>query len=343
MLTIDKIDTACNFSKLKYSELDEFIENGKMGEIDHNDKFIILYDMSYVLSFLDNICNIDKSGFSDSDQDIKIIMRLVYGILNSVAHYRHYVTSKLKLRSVVILYSSDPSYYAKYDNTFKKINKILNLFRKTIFIERLEDETKFIYQHMAYFTTMNIVSMNQAAGKRCRVMYVGNNTLAMQLLRIDRDMLHIKHNYVDCGSDIFFKPMGLNNVNQLESHYKNIDLITSVLALFGFGYGYPKLDSIKGKRVSKIYDVIVNNCKEFVDKDNYQNIISGLEIKSNDIELFGLRLRSLDVDFHNKTFALSKTLLKIWSSKIQSNAIHSFNDFFKFDDDMILNVQWLMG
>lgn len=342
MLNIDKIDTACNYSKLKYSEMENHFDSNKIGEIDPKDKFIIMYDMSYILSFLDSISNIDKkSNITDSEYETKIIMRLVYGILNSVAHYRHYTTSKLKRKSVIILYSSDPSYYIRYDNTFKKINKILNLFRKTIFIERLEDETKFIYQHMTYFTAMNIMSLNNSVGIRCRIIYVGNNPLAMQLLRIDRDMTHIKHKYIDCGPDIFFNLIGLHD--KTDNLYKNIDLITPVLSLFGFNNGYPKLDSIKGKRISKLYSILADNCKDFVDKDDYQTIVTGMGLDQKDINLFGLRLKSLDVDYHNKTFALSKTLLKIWGSKIQSNAIHSFNDFFKFEDDMNLNVQWLLG
>ena len=345
MLENSKIDIACNYSKLPYSEMDKFISSGKTGAIDVKDKFIIVYDMSYTLSLLENICGISKeSGFVDSDLDDLIITRLVYGILNAAAHYRHYVTSKIKRGTVLVIYSSDSSFYVKYEKTFAKINKILNMFKKTIFIERLEDETKFIYQHIAYFTTMNISSLNIASSdRRCRIVYIGNNPLATQMLRVDRDMISIKHGYIDCGSDIAYKSdlIMLDDV-ALAFDRKNVDLITSLLAIFGFKHGYPKLDSIKRKKTSILYDIIYKNCINGVDKDDYQSIIEGLDLSSEDVKLFNLRLKSLDIDFHNKTFVLSKTLLKIWGSKIETKSIHSFNDFYEFDD-MRLSTQWLMG
>ena len=345
MLNIEKIDIACNYSKLKYSVIDYFMNTNKTGTIGPNEKVIVMYDMAYTLSFMEGISGLSKeSGYSDKLEDEKTIIRLVYGILNSIAHYRYYITSKIKRNSVVILYSSESSYYIRYERTFTMINKILNLFRKTIFIERLEDEIKFIYQHVAYFTAMNIVSLNLSAGdRRCRIMYIGNNELALQMLRIDRDMISIKHGYIDCGTDIAFKSESLHlDEVSLAFDGKNVDLIIPMLSIFGFKHGYPKLESVKHKKNLSIYSVICNNCKSSVDKDNPSSIVTGLNLTKSDEELFGFRLKTLDVDFHNKTFILSKTLLKIWSSKIQTGSLHSFNDFFEFDD-MRLNVQWLMG
>lgn len=345
MITSEKVDIACNYSKLQYSTIDTFMFTNKLGTIDVKDKFIIMYDMSYTLSLLENICGISKeSGFTDADLDENVIMRLTYGMLNTVAHYRHYVTTKIKRGNVVVLYSSDPQMYVKYNRTFTKMSKILNLFKKTIFIERLEDETKFIYQHIAYFTAMNISSLNISSGdRRCRIVYVGNNPLAAQMLRIDRDMISIKHGHIDCGSDIIFKSdiIHLDDIT-LTFDKKNTDLITSILSVFGFKHGYPRLESIKKKKTVNLYNIIYTNCINGTDKDNCDSIINGLDLSDSDKELFKLRLRNLDVDFHNKTYSLSKTLLKIWSSKIDTKAIHSFNDFFEFDD-MKLNIQWLMG
>ena len=343
MITSEKIDIACNYTKLQYGVMDAFIATGKLGPIDIKDKLIIMYDMSYTLSLLERISDItDGVGFNDAnDMDLELKMRLVYGILNSVAHYRHYVTSKMQKSSVIILYSSDSSYYIKYSDSFSLINRILNMFRKTIFIERLEDETKFIYQHIAYFSAMNVSSLNLSNNKRCRIMYIGNNPLAYQLLRIDRDMINIKHGYIDCGTDIAFKS-DIINIDEDIIGRRNIDLITSMLAIFGFKHGYPRLDSIKRKKHVNIYDIIYGNCIGGIDKDNSQSIICSIEMSESDKQLFDLRLRTLDVDFQNKLFSLSKTLLKIWSSKIDTKAMHSLNDYMKFDD-LNLNINWLYG
>lgn len=343
MLNIDKIDIACNYSKLQYSEMEKFFDSRKCGEITPKDKFIIIYDISYMLNLLESICKLDNNeNFRDKDADFDLIMRMVYGILNSVAHYRHFISSRLKRSSVIILYSSNENHYVRYDETFKKINKILNLFKKTIFIERLDDKTKFIYQHIAYFSAMNISYINNSIKKRCRIMYIGSNLLAMQMLRIDRNMIHIKHNHIECGPAIFFgKMIDDKKHGNLTISYKDIDLIPIFLSLFGFRNGYPKLESIKNRKQSIIYDLITKNCSDSIDKDDYKSIVSGLNLSNKDIDLFGMRLRSLDVDFHNKTYALSKSLLKIWNSKIESKSVYDFNNFFEFDD-LTLNVSWLL-
>ena len=338
------IDISCNYAKIKFSLLDSYINSDEcINKITHLDKFIILFDMSYILSTLESICdsNKDNSDFTDVNLDESKIMRLVYGILNSVAHYRHYISDKLSCKSVIILYASNAKYYISFDKTFKKISKILNLFKKTIFIEKIENESKFLYSHVAYFTAMNILSLNNAINKKCRIMYIGNNALSFQLLRIDRDMFHIKHNYIESGSNIFFKDF-IGKTNTIENTFINIDLVTSLLCILGFSGGFPKLDSMKHKRISIIYSIISNNCLDIVDKDNYSSIVKGLNLSNNDLSLFGLRLKLLDVDFHNKLYSLSKTLFNIFNSKIETKSIHSFNDFFKFND-LILNVQWLMG
>ena len=340
MTNSDNINIICNYSKFKYSNFDEFITSNPIGDILPTDKFIIVYDLTYILSMFKRICNIDN----DATLDEETITHLSIGILNILAHYRHYISTKIKCGSVIIVYSSDESFYTDFDKIFTFIRKILNLFKKTIFIEKLDKESKYIYQHICYFTCMNIASTNNAINKRCRIVYIGNNILSMQMLRIDRDMIHVKHNYIGAGPDIFFKDICSNegkNMMEIIVH-KNIDLITSVLSLIGFKNGYPKLESIKNKKVSRLYDIMVHNCENGVDKDNFISIIQGLPLSIKDVELFSLRLKILDVDFHNQTYKLSKTLLKIWSSKIHTNSIHSINDFTKFND-IELSVQWLDG
>ena len=346
MVTSEKIDIACNYSKLQYSKMDELIKSEKMGEIAATDKFIIMYDMSYAINLLESICGFSKeSGHSDSDFDNLIVVRLAYGMLNSVAHYRHYITSRVCRGSVLVVYSSDPELYTRYAKTFSMMTSILNLFRKTIFIEKMDQPSKFMYQHIAYFTAMNISTLNLNSGdKRCRVMYIGSNPLAFQMLRIDRDMIHIKHNHVECGTDIFFNNPDILKIPHtgvgLNPH--SIDLITTVLSTMGFRNGFPRLTSFKGKKTSNIYNVMLMNNRNYVDKDNPSEILKGISVTQSDIDLLGLRLKSIDVDYQNNTYALSKQLLKIWSSKVHSKSLHSFNDIFEFDD-LTLNIQWLIG
>lgn len=345
MITKDKIDVACGFTRLKFEIFDHYLKSNSHLDTVGIDKYVIVYDISYTLSFLENICKLNKdSGVTDSDLEKDILRYLTYGILNTAAHYRHYVTSKLKRKSVVILYSSDPVYYTKYNIIFESINKILNLFPKTIFIEHLEnDNVKFIYQHIAYFTAMNIFSMNSKINKNCKLIYIGNCGLSFQMLRIDRNMFHIKHNYIDCGPETYFKTIFSEKDSNIIDLilYRNIDLISTCLSLYGFKNGFTKLESIKHKNAYKLFEIITENCLEFVDKENPINIIKGLNLSKEDEQLFELRLKLIDVDYLNKMYALSKTLLNIWSSKIKSNSVHSFNDFFK-SDDTELKVQWLL-
>lgn len=336
MINKENIEISCFQSRLKYSELDNLFQSGKVGEVSISDKFIIVYDISYVLSTFKRICSIED----DSSMDEESVVRLTYNILNSIAHYRHYITSKIRRTSIVIVYSSDETIYDDFSRICVLLQKILNLFGKTIFIEKIDNKSKHIYQHLCYFTCMNISSINNSIHKRCRVVYIGNNELSMQMLRIDRDMIHVKHNYVDCGTDIFFKSIITENNNDIS--YVNTDTIAVLLSLFGFKHGFPRLESLKNKKMSTIYKIIAINCKEFVDKDNPDSIITNIQLNDKDKELFKLRLKLIDVDFQNNVFVLSKSLLKVWSSKINTNSIHSFNDYNKYKD-IELQFNWLNG
>jgi len=341
MLENEKIDLSCNYSKLQFAKLTEFFEN-ELDESYKKDKYIVMLDIAYILRFMESIHNIDEhSNFKDSELDNLTITRIVYGILNTAAHYRHFINDKVGCKSVLIIYSSDSTIYDRYSITCSKVCSIVNLFKKTIFIEKLDNEMKYLYQHVAYFTATNIASMNAKIGKRCRIMYIGNNMLAMQMLRIDRDMIHVKHDYINHGPDIFFGSSGLK-LDTVIDNYKDLDLISVLLCILGFKHGFPKLESLKHVRSTKIYNILIQNTMEFTDKNDIPSLVDGIKINQKDIDLLGIRLKVIDVDYMNRLYVLSKDLMKIWESKIDTKAVHSFNDFFVFED-LLLNVNWLMG
>lgn len=339
MFEKDKIGIACNTTRLSYTKIHDVLNETTIDV--RKDKFIIMYDMAYCLSLLENISNVSKDDtYNDSILKEDIITHICYGILNSIAHYRHYITDKLRCSSTIILYSSDPTYYDKFSITFSKIYKILNMFKKTIFIEKLENNVKFIYQHVAYFTAMNIRSNNESSNKISKIIYIGNNMLASQMLRIDRDMIHIKHNHINSGLDIFYN----SDVIDIDSGMidnRSVDLITILLSLLGFKHGYPKLDSLKKRKVASIYDTVYMNTADNIDKDDTDSVVNGLGMTNSDIDLYRTRLRTIDVDYHNKLYSMSKTLLKVWSSKLESKIVYNFNEIFD-NDDIRLSVNWLI-
>ena len=340
MIKIDKkyIDIACYQTRLCYTDLNYCINNNNIKNLTLNDKFIIIYDMSYVLSIFKRLASIEN----DSELDKDSITYIVYGILNSVAHYRHYITRNLHCKSVVIIYSSNEIYYNDFSKIMELIQKILNLFHKTIFIEKLDKEQKFLYQHLCYFTCMNITISNSTVNKKCRIIYIGNNNLSLQLLRIDRDAIFIKHKFIDFGINVFYNFIN-NNKNIIISHHIT-DLISVMLSILGFKHGFPKLNFMKRMMNIKIYNTIVENCKniDIIDKDNYLELIKGLPLSDSEKNIFGLRLKMLDADFQNKTFILSKSLFKIWTNKIHSKSIYSLNDIIN-NNDIELQVNWLNG
>jgi len=342
-MKIENIDIGCNSAKMQYSKLNEFFASKNLINNPQN-KYVYLIDISYMISIIERIANISPdSGFTDTDLDDKTITALVYGILNVAGHYRHHSSTSLKCASVLIMYASNGSHYVKYQKTFALIGRLLNLFRKTIFVERLEDETKFIYQNVAYFTAMNIFSLNSESKRTNRIVYIGNNTMMFQLLRIDPEMINIKHGHITGGTDVFFNSDYLKvEKDDVFISSRNVGLISSMLSLLGFHNGFPRLESLKRKQSSIVYSKIFENCREIVDKDNFESIVEGFGLSDSDVQLFGIRLKQVDPDFQNKTFSLGKTLLKIWSSKLHTNAIHSYNDFSKYDD-LTLNTFWLMG
>jgi len=343
MIDKDKINIACNFTCLKYEKLVNFFNSGEIS-VDKNNKFLIFFDISYLLSVLENISKVDAdTGFTDSNLDKYDLVKLIYGIINSAAHYRHFVSSKLRCSSVLIIYSSEDYYYQRYPEVFKYISKILNLFKKTIVIEKLEnDSIKLIYQHIAYFTAMNISLMNNKINKKCRIMYIGNNELAAQMLRVDKQMIHIKHDYITSGLDVFFyKYITPEEASSAELFmFMSPNIVTTLLSLLGFKSGFDRLQSLKNKNSLKIIKTIIDNSKDEIDKDNINMILRNIKLSEEDIELFRLRLRLIDVDFLNNLYTLSKKLINIWSSKLETNKIHSFNDFVEFKD-LTLNIQWL--
>jgi len=338
MITEKEIGAATNVAKFKYADLDKELAVLKIVPVE--DKFVILFDISYQLGMLDFF---GKDGdkvdpkWTDSKLSEELMMRIVYSLLNSVAHYRHYIQTKLRTNDVVIIYSSDPNLYDRYSKTFDRISKLVNLFKGIIFIEKIDNAIPFIYQHMAYFLAMNVSSMNNTKNKKTRIIYIGQQQIAPQLLRIDKGLISIRHKQLSIGSNAFFSSYEIENS---PPGYRDINLITSILAINGVRTVYPKLDSLRGVKAKLIYRIIHNNCANFVDKDNPTNITNGLYLSEQDEGFFKGRLQALDIDFHDKLFALSKQLINVWSSKIETNQIYNLNEQFKFQD-LTLNVSWL--
>jgi len=333
MVTENEIGVATNIGRFKYAELDGALTKLKVDPT--TDKFVILFDISYHLQFLEFISKDEK--LTDKSLSEELLMRLVYGLLNNVAHYRHYVSSRLKCGNVIVIYSSDPKMYVKYPEVLKRIEKLLNLFKKTIFIEKLDDNIEFIYQHMAYFTAMNLMALNNTVKKKTRIIYIGQNQLAPQLLRIDRQLVSIFHKNLNIGPDKFFDDMKIENT---PPGYRDVNLITSMLALCGIRGVYHKLESLRGVKSKMLYHIIHGNCSNFTDKDNPTNITNGLYLAPNDENFFKTRLQAIDIDFHDKIYALSKTMFNVWSSKIQTNQVYNLNEKFSVKD-ITLNVGWL--
>lgn len=328
----ETINIACFQTRLKYDQLNQSLNT--IEDRSPNDKYIIVYDIAYPISVIKRISSVEN----DSDLSNETLIRIAYGLINSAAHYRHFLSTKLYSSSVIIMYSSDETVYEDFSKVISIIRRVLNLFKKTIVIEKLDENIKNTYQHVCYFTCMNIVVTNNAAKKKCRIIYIGNNDLFLQMLRIDRDMFHIKYEYINTGINLFNEYLGIDN--SLDVHF-NSDIVTICLAIFGYKSGYPKLESIKRKKVLNIYKQLIFNCKDLnsIDKDECKYLFNNIEISNNDYNLFNLRLKSLDVDFQNKLFVLSKSLLKIWSSKLQTNKTQSINDFIV--SDIELSFSWL--
>jgi len=338
-ITQEMIDIACYQSRMKYETLNDYIIGGNISDISSfNNKYIIVFDVSYVLSVLKRISSVD----TDTDCDNETIIRIVYGLLNSVGHYRHFFTTKMHCSSVIIMYSSDKTYYDDFSKTMNLLRKILNLFKKTIFIEKLDEGSKFIYQHVCYFTCMNISITNSAAKRNCKIVYIGNNDLSLQMLRIDRDMINIKHNHIEHGLNLLSRYICGDKFDKDINH--NTDLIGVILSIFGFKHGFPKLESIKSRRNLIIYKKLIENCntRDSIDKDDCNYLLDNIPLNDKDKELVTLRLKTLDVDFQNNTFSLSKSLLAIWSNKLHSKSTNSINDFVRIDG-VDLNFSWLEG
>lgn len=340
MLTQKEIDMTMFQTRTKYSDIESCINKDNIKDLSIKDKYIIVYDISYPISILKRMTSIE----TDMDLDNETVLRISYGLLNSVAHFRHFFSTKMKCSSVIIMYSSDESVYKEFGKITDTLRKILNLFVKTIFIEKLDEESKFIYNHICYFACLNITLSNSAASRKCRIVYVGNNQLAMQMLRIDRDMIFIKHNHISNGTKIFFDFI-YDLENEIERiTYHNTDLIGFVLSIFGFKHGFPRLESLKRKKIINIYKQIIENCKDvdIVDKDNYNDLIKNIQLSESDKQLIGLRLKAIDIDFQNKLYSLTKSLMNIWSSKIHTKSLYSINDFTQFND-IELQSNWLNG
>lgn len=340
MITQKEIDMSFFQTRLKYSDMELNINNINIKDLSLSDKYLIVYDISYPLSIFKRMNSIEN----DSELDNDIILRIVYTLLNSVAHYRHYFSNKMKSTSVIIMYSSDDSIYKDFSKITNLLRKILNLFVKTIFIEKLDEESKYIYNHICYFTCMNISISNNSIKRKCRIVYIGNNQLAMQMLRIDRDMIFIKHNYISTGTKSFFDFIDESDNKMDNLYYHNTELIGIILSIFGFKHGFPRLESLKRKKIINIYKQILDNCNDldFIDKDNYNTIIKNIDISENDKKLIGLRLKAIDIDFQNKTYSLTKSLMKIWESKIHTKSLQSLNDYNNFND-LELQSNWLSG
>ena len=329
--------------RLQYNTLDEYKMSNNKSLKEYTgvtDKFMILVDLSYPLSMAKNMGRV-SSEWSDKEMSHGTRIRLAYQLINLAGHYKHYVSSRMKRRSTIILYCSDPNHYDEFKHTLSIVSKTVNLLKKVVFIEKIADEVgKYTYLHLAYFSISRIIEINRKSNTKVRVMYIGNNMMMTQLLNLDSTMIHIKNKYIKDGLDVFFDSEILS-LNTDIIDMRDPILIPAVLGVLGFRHGFKSLSSKKRRKKVDVYTTIYNNTKDNVDYREPEYMLGGLGLSDKDIDLFKLRVGLINPLFHSGLYATLMKMFKVWESKIYTKRIHNHTDEFIIDG-VRLHLEWVV-
>ena len=353
------VDMIFNSFKIKYSLMDEFIEEN---ELKFNNKRPVNIFINFD-TILKSLANKDINEFSASCDTKKVALKVIGNIINLASHYRHYFY-KRRIYTRIIMFSTFPVAKHEYKNRafnphFKKNfdNKIVNIDTPVtrIIINQAIPMLKIIFD---YIEDVHFITTDQLESSIIPLIYLNDVLKGEECDNIIITKDKFDYQYVAKGFYLFRPKLAdsycITRDNLIEKLKEENDIKSTETVDPSFisfincvmGDGYRNVPKLKRVGISTLMKVINKGIKSNIiaERDNSIYLLVDL-VKPEFKQILLNNYRQLDLDGQYMTITVSDkyNIKSQCDNKFDNNSLKEltckyFTDFPVYIDELV-NVQ----
>jgi hypothetical protein len=349
------VDMLTNMFKIKYEAMD----NAFSSYVGHGNRFLLVINIGKILDTLYTIINKKQLIITNKDRT-----KILVGLLNIIAHYRHYYFSIRKSSNFILLYCEYQRQYEEYEEILKELKVLLDfipsiiLIPKTNFPKEINEKkinNTFYYIHTIAYIIEFTKKKVEALGKKLIVNIFGNNPIEYQYLTISDPIYYLNP---------FSDNQILNYMNLWEEYIGNDERIKSPIYQMELKYlllpyallhnkmanNFPekyKMECVKPKSVKTRANLLFSyiEISKGVPLHEFLNGYINFSYGENDqkyIEQFKKRYSMFYYNTVNLIKPFLQELIKSWGKKLKDNGIYNLKELVSSYDENNLNIGWLL-
>ncbi|HQL11765.1 MAG TPA: hypothetical protein PK507_01990 [bacterium] len=330
-----------NIFKIRYEFMNESL--GKKPKNNIKYRILMVVDIGKIMRTMINIMCKKNIIITQKHKS-----QIIVGVLNIIAHYRHYYYSNMKCANSFLLYCQNQEDYDEFEDVIKDLQNICKFIPNLILIPKMKDKvSKYFYIHTASFVVEYTKRTTEAVQKELIVTVLGNNPLEYQFLSICDKTFYLAYNQTNkvmnykklwisvLGEDerfmnkrysyelkqLLIPYMILHKKYIVEGHpilgISNIRMATRISKLFEF------IDNVKSDSIP-IWEKYIDYIELGEDKKEYLKILDEILYTNN------LKIKPFIKDF-----------VKSWSQKLKDRQINNINEYSEVFNKENINILWL--
>ena len=327
--------------KIKYDTLNQSFKN--ISNKERNKRMVMAIDIGQIMKVLFKITERKNLVVTNKDKGIIFV-----SILNIVAHYRHYMSSVLKMENSFILYCSTQEMYDNYSEIIKDLYDFSKYIPNFIVVPKIKSKNKYIYIHTLGYLINSTKSISDKERKETYVICMTGNKAVYQFGKITKNIY-----YMNCVSeksiikyeDIWTKQLLIddNRFRDIKYAYKLDNL------LFPYMIYHKKITDtdypIEGKNALR-YETRTNQIFEFINLNK-----SSMDITTDYGKFLGLENKDVEnckkieneiLFYKNASMKpIISNLAKSWNQKLYDKKLNNINEFYDLFSENNVIILWL--
>lgn len=339
---IEYLERSMSSFKLKYIEMESWFP---LEEATQSQK-------RYIIAFnITNILDMILEMKSQINETLNYDFHAAISLLNIVAHYKHFYSSKMKSKSTIILYTHSYSSYKLHENILNKLKTMCEFIPGIIYIDPISDKEN-IYPHITYALIQLIKITNNSQKLQTIVHVYSNHNIDYQLIFSSESKENRLIKISPWKTKIETKFMIMSKVFGNKDFYNKNNYKSEIETMFiPFGLymntivkGPNPLIHMKGERKEARLQNIIN----FLNKHNGKTDTELFEafkselIDEKDRSIYQRYLEEHDYHSNKYVIELAKNLLNLWSSKIKDYNLIKDNEKVRILKHHDLRLNWLL-
>lgn len=339
---IEYLERSMSSFKLKYVDLEQWFPKNENPEVQK--RYIIPFNISSILQVISEM----ETQLNDN---LNYTFHAAISLLNIVAHYKRFYSSRLNMKTTFIIYSHSYDVYQINKEVLEKLKTMCDFIPGIIYIDYISDKPN-IYPHIAYALVQLLTSTYNAQKTQSIIHVYSTHGIDYQLLFSTNSWENRIIKIMPWKTKIETKNMMMSKVFGTKEFYSKSTYkseIETMLIPFGLYMntivkGPNPLLNMKGqrkdKRLESINKFLIENQGK-TDTELFENFKNEL-IHEKDQSMYTRYLEEHDYHMNKHVLEIAKSLLNLWSSKIKDHDAINQNDKVRLLKNHDLRLNWLL-